>query len=181
MRVIFFYSSKFFSIPSLEESFLSPFNLHSFRLLPFLLMYHSYPGVTSSSLVLIFDMTHMNDDLVTLSSDYRNGGSSSSHRGESSANSDFSLPNTSHFAPRVINVSNIFELVIFSRGSRDRETFFNESSFDALISDEYVRSDCAASYVSASFATIGDFAFSTLTSSEAEVVALNSGEAQIFI
>lgn len=123
----------------------------------------------------------MNNDPITLSSDSGNGSSSSSRRTETSADSNSSLLSTSSFYQTVLNVSDISESKRFSSSCTNAETSFDESSFDALLCDDDARSDRVVNYAYGSSRAIRDSYFPFLTSSDAEVDALNKEEAQNFI
>lgn len=109
-------------------------------------------------------MDQLNNDPLTLSSDSGSGSSSSSRRTETSTDSNSSLLSTSSFSQTVLNVYDISESKRFSSSCTNAETSFDESSFDALLCDNYAYGSSRA---------IGDSYFPSLTSSDAEVDALN--------
>lgn len=101
-------------------------------------MYHSYIELTLSFLEFIFSMAHINDHLVSLSSDYGSSGSTPFVRTETSASSVSSLSVTSHFAPVITSLPDSFESEEYSYNSHDRETSLDGSYFDTLLSDDDV-------------------------------------------
>lgn len=81
-------------------------------------------------------MSHVNDHLISLSSDSDGSDSSPFARTETPTRSDSILSIISCTAPDIINVLVEFESKRISSNSLKRETSSGESSFKAFLSDE---------------------------------------------
>lgn len=102
-------------------------------------------------------MAHINDHPVS-STDSGSSSSSPFVRTETYASSNSNLSDSSHYA-LLINVSDSFESKKFSSDSLDGETSPNKSSFDVLLSDIGVRSNCVFSSTFALSVAVGNFPF----------------------
>lgn len=119
-------------------------------------------------------MTHVNDNLVNLSSD---------SRGIVPLVQIITfmlliIPPTPHPQKKVSYSS---ELERISSDFLDRETSFDESSFDVFLFYDDVKSDCIVSFAPTPLVAIGDSDFPVLTSPEAQVNTLNAEEIHTFI
>lgn len=117
-------------------------------------------------------MARINNHLLNLPRDYRNNGSPPLVRTYSHHSID------SHSVPIIIDVSGSFESERFFGGYLDRETPFNESSSDTLLSIDNIGGNCTVNYVSVPSTTIGNLYF---RSQEMEFASLNKEDTQIVI
>lgn len=67
-----------------------------------------------------------------------------------------------------------YESKRFSSGSLDRETSFNESSFDGLLSDEDMGGDHTISSTHASYLVVKDLASTVVITPEMEIATLSN-------
>lgn len=116
-----------------------------------------------------------------MSNDSRNNDSYPSLRLETSASSGSKRSITSPSAPIIIDVSNNYESKRAYNDSLDRENSPDGSSFDAFLSDNNVRSDCALNFAPSHFVTVENSTFHVLASPEVEVTTLNKEKARHFI
>lgn len=93
-------------------------------------------------------MDNINEHPISLYRGYKSSDSPPLVRAEKSSSSNSHHPVKNHSILVIINVSHNSELERFSSGSLDRETLFNESSFDTILSDEDVGRDHVVKYVS---------------------------------